>query len=191
MRLFFQAIKGLDNSQSTAASLKDSKTKILDNSMAQMLSTQIQLNTKVSCLQDELEQMTENTEKTIKITESSLDKDIKESNENMHILYERLNTKEKQMVKRVENIVKELEEFQNWQHNLTAKFNSMETIVKESKKEKEEYEKDVKSFCSQIQDSVDKHIKRITALENQSIGFDETLHEVLKNVDSIRATAGI
>ncbi|CAG2199891.1 unnamed protein product [Mytilus edulis] len=52
-----QAIKGLDNSQASIVSLKDAKTKMLDNSIAQRLSTQIQLESKVSNLQDELEQI--------------------------------------------------------------------------------------------------------------------------------------
>ncbi|CAC5400073.1 DZIP3 [Mytilus coruscus] len=52
-----QAIKGLDNSQATAVSLKDAETKVLDNSMAKLLSTQIQLDKKVSYFEEELKQI--------------------------------------------------------------------------------------------------------------------------------------
>lgn len=175
--LIFQAIKGLDNSQLTAASLKDAKTKILDTSMAQMLSTQIQLSTKVARLQDELKQMIENIEEKRKITESNLEKEIKESNENIHILYERLNKEEVQMVER------NLKELQNCQQLLASKFTCMETIVKESEQKKEALNKDVRSFCSQIQDFVGK-------LEHTCNSFDKTLHELQKDVDSIRVTTG-
>lgn len=181
--LIFQAIKGLDNSQLTAARLQDAKTKILDTSMAQMLSTQIQLSTKVARLQDELEQMIENIEEKRKITESNFEKEIKESNENIHILYERLNA-EVQMVER--NLI----EFQNCQQLLASKFTCMETIVKESEQKKEALNKDVRSFCSQIQDFVGKHKERIGALEHTCISFDKTLHELHKDVDNIRATTG-
>lgn len=139
--VLFQAITGLDNSQATAASLKEAKTKILDNSMAQMLLTQIQLDTKISSLQDEIELTKEHVEERMKMAGSNLERHITDNNENMHILYERLNTKEEQMVTRDDNIVK--------------------------------------------------HMEQIESLETKSESFDKTLHEVQKDVDSIKATTGI
>ncbi|CAC5368067.1 unnamed protein product [Mytilus coruscus] len=109
-----QAIKGLDNSKASIASLKDAKTKMLDNSMAQLLSTQIQLETKVSNLQDDLEQisiyidkdvkekkkmkqLTTNLEEIIKLKGCNLERLFNKSEENkdmIDILYERLNSSE-------------------------------------------------------------------------------------------------
>ncbi|CAC5379936.1 unnamed protein product [Mytilus coruscus] len=109
-----QAIKGLDNSKASIASLKDARTKMLDNSMAQLLSTQIQLETKVSNLQDDLEQIsiyidkdvkektkmkqpTTNLEEIIKLKGCNLERLFNKSEENkdmIDILYERLNSSE-------------------------------------------------------------------------------------------------
>lgn len=139
--LIFQSITGLDNSQATAESLMEAKTKILDNSMVQTLSTLIQLDTKVSSLHDEIKQTKEHVEVKIKIAGSNLERHITDNNENMHILYERLNTKEKQMVVR--------------------------------------------------DDKIEKHMEQIESLETKSESLDKTLHEVQKDVDSIKATTGI
>lgn len=139
--VLFQAITGLDNSQATAESLKEAKTKMLDNSMVKTLSTLIQLDTKVSSLHDEIELTKKNVEVKMEIAGSNLERHITENNKNMHILYERLNTKEEQMVTRDDNIVK--------------------------------------------------HMEQIESLETKSESFDKTLHEVQKDVDSIKATTGI
>lgn len=189
--VLFQAITGLDNSQATEASLKEAKTKMLDNTMVQMLLTQIQLVTKVSSLHDELEQTKEHVEERMKMAGSNLERHITDNNENMHILYERLNTKEEQMVTRYDNIVNDLQIFRNWQQVFASKFNKMEIVTNESKKEKEELETDMKLLCSQIQFKVSKHKEKTESLETKLESFDKTLHEVQKDVDSIKATTGI
>lgn len=87
---------------------------MLDNSIAQILSTQIQLETKVSNLQDELEQiliyidndvqekrelkqLTINLEETIKIKGGNLERLFGKSKENIGILYERLNSSDSEV----------------------------------------------------------------------------------------------
>ncbi|CAG2251696.1 unnamed protein product [Mytilus edulis] len=166
-----QAITGLDNSLATAASLKDAKTKMLDNSMVQMLSTQMQLVTKVSNFEEELKhisshidkdvqekkqlkQITETLDEKMKIKEDSFEMEYKECKENVDRLSERLDTSEVQMYERVEK----------------------------SKKEKEDFVKDVQSLCSLIQVDITKHEERIAALENSS----GTLQEIQRDVDSLK-----
>ncbi|XP_076088538.1 uncharacterized protein LOC143058950 [Mytilus galloprovincialis] len=107
-----QAIKGLDNSQASIVSLKDAKTKMLDNSIAQILSTQIQLESKVSNLQDELEQiliyidnavqekrelklLTANLEEMIKIKGGNLERLFGKSKENIELLQNEWKKQEK------------------------------------------------------------------------------------------------
>ncbi|VDI43635.1 Hypothetical predicted protein, partial [Mytilus galloprovincialis] len=114
-----QAIMGLDNSFATAASLKDAKTKMLDNSMVQMLSTQMQLVTKVSNFEEELKhisihidkvvqekkqlkQITETLDERMKVKEDSFEMEYKECKENVDRLYKRLDTSEVQMYERLE-----------------------------------------------------------------------------------------
>ncbi|CAG2254650.1 unnamed protein product [Mytilus edulis] len=194
-----QAIKGLDNSLATAASLKDAKTKMLDNSMVQMLSTQIQLVTKVSNFEEELKhislhidkdvqekkqlkQITETLDEKMKIKEDSFEMEYKECKENVDRLSERLNTSEVQMYERVESIEKYLEELQKLQQSLDLQFTRIKTIAIESKKEKEDFVKDVQSLCSLIQVDITKHEERIAALENSS----GTLQEIQRDVDSLK-----
>ncbi|CAG2251700.1 unnamed protein product [Mytilus edulis] len=194
-----QAITGLDNSLATAESLKDAKTKMLDNSMVQMLSTQMQLVTKVSNFEEELKhislhidkdvqekkqlkQITETLDEKMKIKEDSFEKEFKECKENVDRLSERLDTSEVQMYERVESIEKYLEELQKLQQSLDLQFTRIKTIAIESKKEKEDFVKDVQSLCSLIQVDITKHEERIAALENSS----GTLQEIQRDVDSLK-----
>ncbi|XP_063412766.1 uncharacterized protein LOC134695444 [Mytilus trossulus] len=194
-----QAITGLDNSLATAASLKDAKTKMLDNSMVQMLSTQIQLVTKVSYFEEELKhisshiekdvqekkqlkQITETLDESMKTKEDSFEKEFKECKENVDKLSERLDTSEVQMYERVESIEQYLEELQKLQQSLYLQFTRIKTIAKESKKEKEDFVKDVQSLCSLIQVDITKQEERIAALENLS----ETVQEIQRDVDSLK-----
>lgn len=128
--LIFQAIKGLDNSRATYASLKDAKTKILDNSMVELLSTLLQLDATVSSILDKLGLMTK-----------------------------KLNTMNEETVEKFGNIEKELIELKKWQNCLESRFTSIETIVKGSKEEKNKFETDVKSICRQCQEYVREKIQ--------------------------------
>ncbi|XP_063411142.1 uncharacterized protein LOC134694078 [Mytilus trossulus] len=195
-----QAITGLDNSLATAASLKDAKTKMLDNSMVQMLSTQIQLVTKVSNFEKELKhisshidkdvqekkqlkQITETLDEKMKIKEDSFEMEYKECKENVDRLSERLDTSEVQMNERVESIEKVLEELQKLQQSLNLQFTRIKTIAIESKSEKEDFVKNVQSLCSLIQVDMTKHEERIAALENSS----GTLQEIQRDIDSLKS----
>ncbi|VDH95348.1 Hypothetical predicted protein, partial [Mytilus galloprovincialis] len=194
-----QAITGLDNSHATAASLKDAKTKMLDNSMVQMLSTQLQLVTKVSSFEEELKhisshidkdvqerkqlkQITETLHEKMNIKEDSFEKEFEKCKDNVDRLSERLNTSEVQMYERVESIETYLEELQKLQQSLDLQFTRIKTIAIESKKEKEDFVKDVQSLCSLIQVDITKHEERISALENSS----GTLQEIQRDVDSLK-----
>ncbi|VDI03046.1 Hypothetical predicted protein [Mytilus galloprovincialis] len=194
-----QAIKGLDNSLATAASLKDAEKKLLDNSMVQMLSTHMQLVTKVSNFEEELKhisihidkdvqekkqlkQITETLDGRMKIKEDSFEKEFKECKENVDRLSERLNTSEVQIYERVESIETCLGEIQKLQQSLDLQFTRIKTIAIESKKEKKDFEKDVQLLCSRIQVDITKHEERIAALENKS----GTLQEIKKDVDSLK-----
>ncbi|VDI40184.1 Hypothetical predicted protein, partial [Mytilus galloprovincialis] len=194
-----QAITGLDNSLATAASLKDAKTKMLDNLMVQLLSTQMQLVRKVSNFEEELKhisshidkdvqdkkqlkQITETLDERMKVKEDSFEMEYKECKENVDRLSERLNTSEVQLYDRVERIEKYLEEIQKLQQSLDLQFTRIKTIAIESKKEKEDFVKDVQSLCSLIQVDITKHEERIAALENSS----GTLQEIQRDVDSLK-----
>lgn len=162
---------------------------MLDNltSITQILSTRVQLDKNVSSLQNELNQVTENLEENMKKTENNLERDIKETTVSMDVLHKRLHTKKKEQ--RVVNIEKGLKEYHDCLQLLDSKFTGIETIVKASKEDKDEFEKDVKSLCSQIQYFAG--TERIDAREKKAAGFDDTLHEVHGDVKSIRSTTGI
>ncbi|XP_071150630.1 uncharacterized protein [Mytilus edulis] len=194
-----QAIKGIDNSHATAVSLKDAETKMLDNSMAQLLSTQLQLVTKVSNFEEELQhisihidrdvqekrqlkQIADTLDERMKIKEDSFEREYKECKENIDMLSRQLNTSEVQMYERIESIETYLEELQNLQHSLDLQFTRIKTIAIQSKKEKEVFEKDVQLVCSRIQVDITNHEERIAALENKS----GTLHEIKRAVDSLK-----
>ncbi|CAG2251705.1 unnamed protein product [Mytilus edulis] len=86
------------------------------------------------------------------------------------------------MYERVESIEKYLEELQILQQSLDLQFTRIKTIAIESKKEKEDFVKDVQSLCSLIKVDITKHEERIAALENSS----GTLQEIQRDVDSLK-----
>ncbi|XP_052080634.1 ribonuclease Y-like [Mytilus californianus] len=172
---------------------------MLDSSVAQLLSIQIQLDTKVSNLQDELEQISIHIEKDVQekkelkmiaddlderktIKRENLELDVKECEENVDRVYARQNTMEEQMNERTEIIGEKLDKLYNLQQLLASQITRIETIVKESEKEKETLVNDVQSLCSQIQDNISKTKERIDALETKS----EILQEVQKDVDILK-----
>ncbi|CAG2251751.1 unnamed protein product [Mytilus edulis] len=172
-----QAVTGLDNSHATAASLKDAKTKMLDNSMVQMLSTQMQLVTKVSNFEEELKHIS-----------SHIDKDVQEKKQLKQItetLDEKMKTKEDSFEKEFKECKENVISYPNDWILVKYKylqFTRIKTIAIESKKEKEDFVKDVQSLCSLIQDDITKHEERIAALENSS----GTLQEIQRDVDSLK-----
>lgn len=198
---------GLDNSQVTIASLKDAETKMLDSSMAQLLSIQIQLDKKVSSLQDDFEQISIHIEKDVQekkelkmiaddlderkiIKRDNLETDVKECTENVDRVYERQNTIEEQMNERMKIIEEKLDKLHNLQQLIVSQINRIETIVNDSEKEKETLVKGVQSLCSQNEDNIimiTNNKKRIYALETQS----EILQEVQKDVVNLKMKSGI
>ncbi|VDI65006.1 Hypothetical predicted protein, partial [Mytilus galloprovincialis] len=164
---------------------------MLDNSMEQMLSTQMQLVTEVSNLEEELKhisshidkdvqekkqlkQIIETLDEKMQIIEDSFEMEYKECKENGDRISERLDTCEVQMNEKVKTIEKYLEKLQKFTRRI-------KTIAIESKKEKEVFVKDVQSLCSLIQVDMTKQEERIAALEN-SCG---TLQEIQRDVDSL------
>ncbi|CAG2255177.1 unnamed protein product [Mytilus edulis] len=198
-----QAITTLDNSAATAASLKVAKTHTLDSGMAKLLSTQNILDTKVSYLQEqfviytdnkrkeneELKQLIEDQKAEMKKTSVNFDFEVKERKGKEDSVSKRLNLGETALFEnkeRVRALGKDLEEFQYFQQLLSSEFNKMETIVKESKEEKETSEKQIQSLCCQVNACICKHKERMNAFETKSEMFDEILLNVQKNVDILK-----
>lgn len=164
--------------------------------MAQLLSTQIQLDTKVCYFEDELKQIsiyidkdvqerkdikqiTENLYERIIITEEHLERDVKGSEENINKLSERLSATEVQMHETFDNL-------HNLQQHPDLQFTRMETIFQESEKEQKDCAKDVRSMCNQIKDSISKNKERKEALEIAS----EIFQDVKRDFDSLRIKLG-
>lgn len=200
----FQAIKGLDNSQATAVDLKNAKTNILDLALVKLLSTQAKLYKKVSSLEDELEdiskclnqdiqdkkelnQITENIDERTKIKGDHLEREVILHEDSVDRLSERQNISEERLCKRAESIIKQIDYLSNLKKCLASKFNTVETIAKDDKKEAEDFVKDVQSLCSQIQDDISKHEERIDELVKKT----ETLQELQKDVNSLKNKSGI
>lgn len=76
----FKAIRDLDPSPATNASLKDAETKILDASMTGTVLHQIKLETQLSDMQQKLEKMTDNLEETMEQKVENLVKKVLKGN---------------------------------------------------------------------------------------------------------------
>ncbi|VDI07112.1 Hypothetical predicted protein [Mytilus galloprovincialis] len=192
-----QAIKGLDNSHATAARLKDAEIKMLDDSMVQLLSTTVQLDTKVSNFEKELKhisihidknaqemkqlkQITETLVERMKIKEDSFKSENKECKENEDNSFERLKTSEEQTNERVKMTLEYLGELYKFQRCLDSLFTQIETIVVASKNETKDV---VASLCSKIQvyiNKLKKHEERMAAIEIKC----ENLPELQRDVES-------
>lgn len=176
--------------------------------MAKLLSTQNILDTKVSYLQEqfviytdnktkeneELKQLIEDQKAEMKKTSVNFDFEVKERKGNEDSVSTRLNLGEIALFKykeRVGALGKDLEELQYFQKLLTSEFNKMETIVKESKEEKETSEKQIQSLCCQVNAYICKNKERMNAFETKSEMLDETLLNVQKDVDSLKLESGI
>lgn len=176
--------------------------------MAKLLSTQNILDTKVSYLQEQfviytdnktkenekLKQLIEDQKAEMKKTSVNFDFEVKERKENEDSLCKQLNLSETALFEykeRVGALGKDLEELQYYQQLLTSEFNKMETIVKESKEEKETSEKLIQSLCCQVNAYICKNKERMNACETKSEMFDETLLNVQKDVDSLKLESGI
>lgn len=175
--------------------------------MAQMLSTQIQLDAKVSNLEKQLEtiftyidkdehekqklkQITENLDKRMNINETILKRKAEECKEDRDKLIKQLNTFEVQINETVQGIDENLFALQKFQRCLDSLFTRIKTIVISSEKEKEDSSDDVESLCSRIQvyiNKIEEHEERIAVLEIKCKLFPE----LQRDVNSLKMKLGI
>lgn len=168
-----------------------------DGSMALILSTQLQLDTKVSNLQDDLKKISvyvckesqgnneykqeiENLEDRLKVENDHFERENTKCREDIVGLSEKLNTSEVVIFEKNKHIVPYIEELQNMQKLLNLKLDSLEIITKESKKANEDFSKEVQSLCSMTKESI-----------NMLHESEEREYALQADVDSIKMKLGI
>lgn len=177
----FQAIKGLGNAQDVAdANL--AKSIILDGSMKNLLSTQLALEAKVLHLQDQMETIQydkniiqtqiQSIEEQIITNELKTSQQMEENKNNISRSLQEMQDKNHGELTQINITITNLEEclttLNNYQVDISDKFEKLDISVSQNKTVIDDLKKQVDSICIEINSYILKLNKRIDLLEKKT-----------------------